>query len=819
MGVATAGWSAANGNRTVDERREEISTYVLLLKKCADSKALLEGKRVHSCLVKDGYASDRLIANLLIEMYGKCGGIAEARSVFDQIQEKNAFSWNIMMTVFIRNGHLEEAEEIFGRNPDRNTVSWNTMITAYCQYGYQHKARLLFDEMPARDVASWNTIITGSPGNEVIRLVCMMDQEGVSPNRITFVCILNSCSNIRNLVLGKTYHARAVFHGLHLDVDVGNAIINLYGKCGCLGKAKQAFDTMTRRDVISWTSLVTAYTQNGRLVEARQLFDDMPQRNTATWNMMVVAYAQDGNMNEARVLFDRMENRDVISWNGIIGAYTQNGLGKEALHLFKTMDLEGVIANQVTLINAIDACASLPSEEEGRIVHAIAVDKRLESDTMVGTSLVNMFGKCKNVDAARAVFDSLPRKNLVTWNNMVAVYSQNWQCKKAIQVFRFMDLEGVQPDAVTFLTIIDACAALAAHTEGRMVHDDITASGIPMDVALGTAVMHFYGKCGRLDNARAIFDSLGKKNTVTWSAILAAYAQNGYETEAIELYHEMVQGGLEVNGITFLGLLFACSHAGRSMDGVDYFVSMIRDFGVVPVFEHYLNLIDLLGRSGQLQLSEDLINSMPYEPDSSAWLALLGACRMHGDVDRGARIAELIYELDPEDSGPYILLSNLYSSTGRMDEARRTRKAMRLRGITKQPGLSSIEVKDRVHEFMAAQKLHPQLGRIHAEIERLKARVKEAGYVADVRAVLRDVEEEEKEQLLWYHSERLAIAFGLISTPPGTALHIVKNLRVCFDCHAAVKAISKVVGRKIVVRDAIRFHHFENGACSCGDYW
>eukprot|EP00249_Psilotum_nudum_P016668 c25935_g8_i1 orf=2-886(+) len=293
-----------------------------------------------------------------------------------------------------------------------------------------------------------------------------------------------------------------------------------------------------------------------------------------------------------------------------------------------------------------------------------------------------------------------------------------------------------------------------------------------------------YAKCGSLDDARRVFDQMNQRNVVSWTAMIAAYAQNGYGKESLELFQQMHSEGVKPNRITFVSILSACSHAGLLDDGWRYFNSMRKDPGMVPAVEHYGCMIDLLGRAGRLDEAESLVNNAPFGNYAGAWMTLLGACRIHGDVDRGARAAECIFELDPHNAAPFVLLSNIYSAAGKWNDAATVKKVMQDRGVLKKVGHSCVKVKNKVHEFVVGDTSHPQKEEIYAELQRLNRQMEEAGYIPDTKAVLCDAEEVNKENMLCYHSEKLAIAFGIISTLPGTPLCVTKNLRVCSDCHA-----------------------------------
>lgn len=268
-----------------------------------------------------------------------------------------------------------------------------------------------------------------------------------------------------------------------------------------------------------------------------------------------------------------------------------------------------------------------------------------------------------------------------------------------------------------------------------------------------------------------------------------------------------------------VGVLSACSHTGLTDRGTEYFHSMNKDYGITPNSKHYACMIDLLGRAGCLEEAQNLIRNMPFEPDAATWGALLGASRIHGNMELGEQAAEMVFKMEPHNSGMYVLLSNLYAASGRWVDVSKMRLKMRQIGVQKTPGYSWVEVQNKIHTFTVGDCFHPEKGRIYAFLEELDLKMKHEGYVSSTKLVLHDVEEEEKKHMLKYHSEKLAVAFGILTMPSGKPIRVMKNLRVCEDCHNAIKHISKIVGRLIILRDSHRFHHFSEGICSCGDYW
>eukprot|EP01018_Ginkgo_biloba_P025377 Gb_18462 [translate_table: standard] len=663
-------------------------------------------------------------------------------------------------------------------------VTWNSMITKYAQNGRVEDARQLFDKMPERNVVSWNSMIAG------------------------------------------------------------------YVQNGRVEDARQVFDSMPERDVVSWNGMIAGYVQNGRMNEGRQLFDKMPVRNVVSWTTMISGCAQNGRTEDARQLFDKMPEPNIWSWNAMIAGYAQNDRSEEALKFFRLMLREGMTPNPFTFPSVLRASASVEALELGRQVHACVLKIGFDSDVFVGSALVTMYARCGIIDDAsqvinkmpktdlaswnamvagyvqngripdaRQVFDKLSQRNVVSWTAMIAGYAQNGFYEEALIFFIQMLRTGTKANQSTFTCVLRACASLAALEQGRQVHSHINKTSFESDVFVKNALITMYAKCGSIEDANQVFRIMPERDVISWNAMISGYAQHGHAKEALQLFEQSRQAGIKPDEITFVGVLCACSHGGLVDEGWRYFDSMIQDHYLTPMHEHYACMVDLLGRAGHLDEAEEFINKMPLEPDVVVWGALLSACKTHVNIKLGKRAAEHLFELEPNNDSTYVMLSNIYAAASRWDDAIKVRKMMKNSGVKKKPGCSWIEVKSRVHAFVTGDRSHPQTEKIYAKLERLTEQIEAAGYVADTNLVLHDVPEEEKEHILCHHSEKLAIAFGLLNTTPGKPIRIMKNLRVCFDCHTATKFISKIVGEEIVVRDANRFHHFKDGFCSCRGYW
>ncbi|KAK9161224.1 hypothetical protein Syun_007565 [Stephania yunnanensis] len=340
-----------------------------------------------------------------------------------------------------------------------------------------------------------------------------------------------------------------------------------------------------------------------------------------------------------------------------------------------------------------------------------------------------------------------------------------------------------------------------------------------LDVVLGNALVDMYCKCGNIETALDIFHELPTKNVYCWNSVVVGLGMHGFGDEAIDAFVKMERNGVQPDGVTFVGLLSACSHSGLYYEGRRYFSEMVGTYGVEPGIEHYGCMVDLLGRGGFLEEALELIRTMPISPNNVVWGSLLRACQIHKDTEMSKQVMDHLLMLDPNDGANYVFLSNIYASLNRWNDVATCRRLMIENGVCKTPGCSSIEVDNNVHEFIAGDTSHPQFARINVFLDEIAKKLRVLGYELGMDSVLHDIDEEEKESAVRYHSERIAVAYGLMSTPRGKPIKVVKNLRACTDCHAAIKLISKLFNREITVRDRSRFHHFRDGKCSCKDYW
>ena len=604
-------------------------------------------------------------------------------------------------------------------------------------------------------------MITGFSQNlkfpEAVKAFSQMRISGVNPTQFAFASVIKACVSLRSISFGKQMHCLALKSGLDWNIYVGSNLADMYAKCGVMADACKFFEEIPCKDAVLWTAMIDGYAKNGEC--------------------------------------------------------------EEALLAFKRMIKDGIVIDSHVLSVTLSACMAIKAHKSGKCLHSSVVKSGFETKLVVGNALLDMYSKAGDMESALNVFVIVSEhRNIVSFTSLIHGYGEIDRIDEALDMFVDMRRQGVDPNEYTFSSLIKACANQAALEQGSQLQAQVIKLNFDAEPYISAGLVDFYGKCGLLDHSIQVFNEIRNVTEIAWDALLNVFAQHGLGKEMMGTFDKMV---LEVkpNAITFISLLAGCSHAGLVEEGLNYFHSMEKTYGVVPREEHYNCVIDLLGRVGRLKEVEEFINSMPFEPTAFGWCSFLGACRVHGDAERGKLAAERLIKLEPKNSGALVLLSHLYAKEGKWDEVMNLRTKMREGDVKKLPGYSWVDIGNKTHVFGSEDWSHPQRKEMYEKLDSLLDQIKEAGYVPYTASVPLDINDNEKQQFLHHHSERLAIAFALISMPSGKPIIVKKNLRVCLDCHSAIKFISKVVGRNIIVRDTSRFHHFADGSCSCGDYW
>ncbi|WOK99263.1 hypothetical protein Cni_G07975 [Canna indica] len=715
--------------------------------------------------------------------------------------------WNKTLTAHMRHGRVDAAAALFRRMPRRTTVSWNAMLSGYLSNGCFSLALRLFDAIPEPDLVSFNTMIHGYVRNRDLAAARRLFDQMPAKDTVTWNTMISAYAQS-----GLVEEAREIFDRTPEKNDISwNGVLAAYVQNGRLEAARRFFDSNSEWETVSWNAMIAGYVQRRRLAEAQQLFDRMPEKDIISWNTLISGYAQNGDMAVARRLFDVSPSRDVFSWTAMVSGYAQNGMLEEARKVFDEMPERNSVSWNAMIAGYVQSQKMDQAKELFDLMPCTNVNS--------WNTMITGYAQSGMIDQAKWIFDTMPQRDSVSWSAMIAGFSQGGFSEEALQLFIEMGRSGEKINRSSFTCVLSTCADIAMLECGKQLHARLLKAGYGMGCFVGNALLAMYCKCGTIAKAYKAFEEMIEKDVVSWNTMIVGYARHGYGKEALELFDKMRMKDTKPDDVTMVGVLSACSHAGLVDIGINYFYTMHQIFGITAKPEHYTCMIDLLGRAGRLDDAQDLMRDMPFEPDATMWGALLGASRIHRNTELGEKAAKRIFEMEPDNAGMYVLLSNLYATSGKWSNVNKMRTMMRERGVKKTPGFSWIEANNKVHTFSVGDMMHPEKEKIYAFLEELDMKMKKEGFISATEMVLHDVEEEEKEHMLKYHSEKLAVAFGILNVPAGRPIRVIKNLRVCEDCHNAFKFISTIENRLIILRDSNRFHHFSGGSCSCGDYW
>lgn len=790
------------------------------------------GKQLHGFAIRSGFTVDIGVRVSLINMYADLGMLDDSRRVFDEIS----------MTSF----------------NDRQL--WNSMISAYLSHNFFPGAFLLYQDMLSlgfdRSIAS------------------------------THVSILKACGSSGDGKYGMMIHGRIIKDGeLLKETNLQNCLVTFYAKCGRLNYAYRLFEGIYRKDVVSWNAIISAHEQNMRDDEAVHLFyrmikdDPFVQPNRVTFlsilssisrlgamrlgkeingyiirsglatdvtivNALITMYSRCKEIGKAEVIFDRALCIDIVTWNSMLAAYEQNDLQEKCFDLFNRMQISGLKPDGHSFTIIFTAAASEPCtgrlpKRRARELHGYVLRRcsmEAVKNVPICNAILKMYSKCDCTEYAEKFFDSMRSRDSYSWNAMIDMYCRNKQFGDAFVVYIGMLELDLAIDHITYSILLTSCSLSVDFLLGKQLHS-ITVKTLPGQqtgsvdenalLSIANSLISMYSKCGSIGDASKIFGRMERRDVISWTAMITGYAEHGLVLESFRLFESMKETGVIPNEVTFLGLLMACSHGGLIDMGHHYFHSMTDDYGISPSVEHYATMLDLFGRAGELNRAREFLASaisntrLNSSDELKLWKVLLSSCLSHKELDLGIEAAGKALELAPEDESAHVQLSNLYAMSGLWEDTIKVRKIMQEKGLKKEVGCSWIDVKNKRHVFVAGDTYHRERREIYEKLEELEMKVRDLGYRPMTDVVVHDLEEIEKEVILHSHSERLAVAFGLLKRETGSKgpIWVMKNLRVCRDCHIWMKLTSQVEKAEIVLRDARRFHCFRDGRCSCGDFW
>ncbi|KAK9079192.1 hypothetical protein SSX86_000862 [Deinandra increscens subsp. villosa] len=780
-------------------------TYTKLVQSSTHSRSSTHGKLAHSHMLKTGHTPRLFLHNTLMNMYLKCNEPDLALQLFDEM-------------------------------PERNIVSWNSLISGYTQLGQYVNAKQVFREARIKNV---------------------------NVSKYTYASMLSVCARTRDLELGKVVHGLIIISGVGVDAFLSNPLVGMYSKCGRVDQARVVFDKCDGLDDVSWNSMVAGYAKDGLHNEMVRILVKMHRsgvrfgsyvlgsvlnaccmnfESCLTWGKLLHAcsvrlgwdldvivgtalldmYGKIGELNDALLVFNLLRDKNVVMYNAMIAGLLRgedvndvnDELVKKSLDLFVSMQRRGLRPSEFTFSTMIKACIAFQDLEYGKQIHTHVIKNNLRYDEYIGSALVEFYSSWRLMNDALTCFDSSNKQDVVIWTSMIAGHAQNGDYERALVLFCELLSFGVKPDEFTVSSVLSACANLGGVRSGEQVQSYSVKTGVIASNVVVNSLVYMYAKSGDIDSANRMFEVADKLDVVSWSVMICSAAYHGCAKEALTIFGLMISGGIRPNDVAFLGVLTACSHAGLVEEGFRCYETMKKNYGITPTEKHSACIVDLFGRAGRLSDAESFIISSDFSHAPVMWRCLLSSCRTHKNMDIGKRVAERLIKLDPQASSSYVLLYNIYNDAGMEPQATKVRDLMTNRRIKKEPGLSWIEVGNQVHSFLVGDKSHPQSAKIYEKLDEVLEKIKKIGYV--------DAKKSKNNSscvTVNHHSEKLAVILGLISLPASAPVRVMKNLRVCQDCHTVMKLISKVENREIILRDPIRFHRFRYGACSCGDYW
>ncbi|XP_068656545.1 putative pentatricopeptide repeat-containing protein At1g69350, mitochondrial [Aristolochia californica] len=763
-----------------------------VLRACSALQELDTGRKIHGTMCKSGFESDGVIDTALLNMYGDAGSLDDARQIFDYVSERDLVCWTSIISSYVENGRALEALQMFSD----------------------------------------------------------MNLEKVDPDSVVIVSVTQACASLGSLKVAKFAHGYVVRREFDFQELLETSLISMYGKCGDIGSAEKLLTHKDSSRVDLWMAMILSYNERASFQEAIDTFVKMQKFNVEPneitimdilfscsqlgylregksvhgvvirkgmdprFNLMgsslVDLYGGCGKMVYCCHVFDNVQEKTVMLWNSLIAVYARNGIPEEALTHYIQMQVQGLHPDTFTLAASLSACGHICCSVLGSQIHGYAAKSGTLSNVFVSNSLISMYCKCGLLDIAHEIFSILEKKDVITWNSLISGFVQNGNSIQAMYHFGRMYSEGLGMDTATFISVIQACAHLGSLGKGRLIHNKLVAFGFKTNKFVDTALVDMYSKCGDLDTARRVFDHMKERSLVSWSSIIGGYGMHGQIKTAISLFSQMVELGIEPNEATFMIILSACSHSGSVEEGQFYFEMMQSKFCIVPNLDLCTCMVDLLSRAGHVESAYNFIKTMEITPNASVWGALLNGCRIHRRMDMADKIQAEISDIESPSPGHFVLLSNIYAECGKRESQGKVRLMMNDRGMRKVPGFSVIEMDQRIFRFRARDVSHPQRKEIYTFLESLQSLAQDRPDV---------LESAFSDENALSHSERLAIAFGIMNTKAGTVLRISKNLRVCGSCHSFTKFVSKITSRDIIMRDLNRFHHFNSGSCSCGEYW
>ncbi|CAO2167873.1 unnamed protein product [Urochloa humidicola] len=770
---------AAHARAVVSEGLRDLFLANLLLRGYSKLGLLHDARRLF-----DGMLHRNLVSwSSAISMYAQHGGDEQApvlfaafRKSFDEVPNEFFLASVLRACTQSRAVHFGEQVHVTALKLglDVNIYVGTALINLYAKVACMDAAMRAFHALPAKNPVTWTAVITGysqiGQGGLALDSFQKMGVQGVRPDRFVLASAVSACSALAFLQGGRQIHAYAYRSAAGMDASVINALIDLYCKCSRPLMARKLFDRTENLNLVSWTTMIAGYMQNSLDAEAMDMFWQMCQAGwqldafactsvltsggslEAIWqgrqihahaikanlesdkyikNALIGMYAKCDHLTAARAVFDALAHDDALSYNAMIEGYSRQGDLTEALHIFHRMRYASIRPNLLTFVSLLEVSSFQSAIELSKQIHGLIIRSGTSADLYMGSALIDAYSKSCLVDDAKAVFLLMHNRDMAIWNAMVFGHAQNEQGEEAVKLFSQLRTSGVTPNEFTFVALVTVASNLASMFHGQQFHAQIIKAPADSNPHVSNALIDMYAKFGFIKEGWLLFESTCGKDVVCWNSMISTYAQHGHAEEALRVFQLMREARVEPNYVTFVGVLAACAHAGLVDEGLHHFNSMKTMYGIEPGTEHYASMVNLFGRSGKLHSAKEFIERMPIKPAAAVWRSLLSACRLFGNVEIGRYAAEMVLLADPSDSGPYVLLSNIYASKGLWADVQKLRLGMDYAGTMKEPGYSWIEVMKEVHIFIARGTEHPQAESIYAVLDELTSLLKDFGYLPD----------------------------------------------------------------------------------------
>ncbi|EOY23352.1 Pentatricopeptide repeat-containing protein, putative [Theobroma cacao] len=770
----------------ISGQRPNEFTLSSVLRSCSALGEFQYGTCIQAYMIKQGFEQNPILVSGLLDFYSKFNFTGEAYKLF----------------IYVGN---------------HDTVSWTTMISSFVQAQRWSKALLLYVDMV---------------------------EAGVPPNEFTFVKLLGVCS-VLGLKYGKLVHAHMLLRGVKLNVVVKTALVDMYARCQRMEDAIKVSNLTSEYDTLLCTAVISGFAQNFMFRKAIAAFREMRisgilpnnftfssilnvsslmlslelgeqihsrvvvaglEHDVNVGNALITMYVKcSDKIKDALRVFRGISLPNVISWTSLIAGFAEHGFQQDSFHLFMEMRAAGVQPNSFTISSIIGSFNAAKLLPQTLMLHGHVIKTNLYKDIAVQNALTDVYAGLGMLDDAWQVVHMMSHRDAITYTSLASRINQMGHHELALHIITDMYNDDIKIDAFSMASFLSASADLGTLVTGKQLHCHSMKSGLGRWVSVANGLVDLYGKCGCICDAQRAFGEITVPDIFSWNGLISGLASIGSISSALSAFDDMRLAGVRPDSVTFLLLLSACNN-GKLVDlGLEYFQSMREVHDIVPQLDHYVHLVDILGRGGRLEEAMEVVQTMPFRADASIYKTLLRACKAHRNIPLAEDMARRGLELDPSDPAFYILLANLYDDSGRHDFGEKTRKLMREKQLRKNPSQSWVQIRNKVHLFVAGERSHPQINEIYEKIESIDAEIKSHRYLYQGMGIGDS----------YYHSEKLAVAFGLLNTPSKIPIYIIKNNSICRNCHNFINFVTHLVDKEIIVREGNRLHSFRKGECSC----